>query len=1769
MAEQTNKPNSNVSLIDPNIININQDENLVNGIPQYQDMYIFAELVAESKGRTIIVNETTNSTDSKTINFIGNNQDNDDPNNPNPNYLNFTTNYYDGSTAGDTHYEGFGMESIKIVINSSFIPQVNIKFVDVRGLAFFNQQDSPYRILFDFPPPIFKLTVKGYYGKPLTYKLHLVKYTSEFSSTNGNFIIDAQFVAVTFAPLTDILFRYVVNVPLINNEESMNPKPGERPKNTFELILKLKNLYAGVSKKLETDAENIYYENILRELEKIDAIYDMVSFISENESLNTAGKPYLIAKKPQENDNINYIGYDTLVPIPHLNVFNKIIKTEASSGYKETLTNRLSIIYFVGSKFDKPDNERPDRSDKPYEYVDENNSNFNKPLSTFGEQLLTEAKTISSLIITDDDIKELSTFKNPYNIQSLTTNTAELTKYYGMDISSLYYKIYKKRAELEDERNSLSLNIARKINAMVAERLGMLPSIYNIFDVILNDVDTFFNVIKSTTNAAYDSHNSLKNRKIIIGDDSYNEQKNEETTIYPFPLVINKSLNNREERVAPINLDKKVKFPELELVGNFIDTFLIQNRYASLFNSRENQNDSGEYNWIPIAPMDSILGGALPTSPYIGLSDDVRTKVLQIMMQRFYIFTQGILPQATYMKKSDKKKIDKENLLVSNAYINLYAKAEAINLAEALIAEDTRHNLEVMSNEYTTTKLQKFYEDISTTIFTYFDGTANVTSNIYDFPANDPKYLSITSEENGRVYIDKTNNNFSGVHLVDDAIYLQEPNLNPTNPIDKFVKETKNTNIFRGNPAEYNIQFTLDNLMYFEDRVNTFYKDDIDDGDGSMTMRTRFLVNHDDEYIGRLNGKKDANYPGTNEMSLTERQQIAYDEGNISFEYSSHGAPSQLSKCRDIINLWSNVLGRYDTELIEIITGDTRMSTMLLLSNFGFTAGPFNLTSGLNNMVFDTAAAIQIPKYFSAYLGMLLDAIENGWEDQIYDFFMTGIGSEINLECHGFFVLADLHDVKNCLSDNDKLSFRNAYTTYKNNSHAIIMVQFNNLYKLVHANENIDFDIPAIDYYPTIEDVREKLYDYYFDKNAKLINNRELTGTQGQYYGSVMKPHIYRTNMLNYTQITFQLIPSENTGYVSLKELNESTATVAGETFETINNRYFTTLFGELNSLISAKEIELKNEKEKLEKMKGDVDIINQLYYSFKNINDKWLTGTPKGKLDYPFNKKEKGLINSFAFVDRGMNPIGETIINAEILGDMLDDPNISLFSVLTQLLSLNGFEFFPLQNFLSFNSVESWENCFRTHTGGYDDNQNPFFVCMYIGGSSSYPSVAGNGFQNDGIIDISEPGVKGFSGESDGVEYEENEEQEKNDDFPWRQVRAFRVRFGEQNQSMFKDMKIDSKEYPETNESIQILSRIAGDQNPDAPVPKGQNLYNLYENRSYKATVSGFGNAMIQPTQYFQLENIPMFNGAYIILNVEHNITANKMTTSFSGTKLLKYPIPRVLTPVAFTSYDGLSDGDIIRTALNVAPQATMISKDRLDMLDAELGIDVSHHNGIADWKRAKEDGVKLGIIKLTQGTNFYSGTRYDIDKQISGALSNNIPLGYYHFAEWGNTPDPAADGVNQANWFVSKLNTVPRSKMPVILGIEGGKAWAEERGEPYMWNNKTTDLNTFIKSFMDTITVNGYENMIYVNKSFADPKGLMFEGHPPLWMPNYLNVSAGRTPETEYPPAPDGFIDWDMWQFTSQGIVDGVPPAGLADAIGVDLNVVKKSFLKEYNIT
>ena len=84
-------------------------------------------------------------------------------------------------TNSDSSAQSFGIESINITTKGfNAIPQVTINFVDVRGKTLFETpENSPYNAFFHLPWPIFYLTVKGYYGKAIRYRLHLVKFNSK------------------------------------------------------------------------------------------------------------------------------------------------------------------------------------------------------------------------------------------------------------------------------------------------------------------------------------------------------------------------------------------------------------------------------------------------------------------------------------------------------------------------------------------------------------------------------------------------------------------------------------------------------------------------------------------------------------------------------------------------------------------------------------------------------------------------------------------------------------------------------------------------------------------------------------------------------------------------------------------------------------------------------------------------------------------------------------------------------------------------------------------------------------------------------------------------------------------------------------------------------------------------------------------------------------------------------------------------------------------------------------------------------------------------------------------------------------------------------------------------------------------------------------------------------------------------------------------------------------------------------------------------------
>jgi hypothetical protein len=86
--------------------------------------------------------------------------------------------------------------------------------VDVRGRALFEKgENSPYSVFFNYPYPLFFLTIKGYLGKAVKYQLALRTFNARFDSGTGNFRITVKFYAYKFNVLSNVLMKHVTAVP--------------------------------------------------------------------------------------------------------------------------------------------------------------------------------------------------------------------------------------------------------------------------------------------------------------------------------------------------------------------------------------------------------------------------------------------------------------------------------------------------------------------------------------------------------------------------------------------------------------------------------------------------------------------------------------------------------------------------------------------------------------------------------------------------------------------------------------------------------------------------------------------------------------------------------------------------------------------------------------------------------------------------------------------------------------------------------------------------------------------------------------------------------------------------------------------------------------------------------------------------------------------------------------------------------------------------------------------------------------------------------------------------------------------------------------------------------------------------------------------------------------------------------------------------------------------------------------------------------------------
>lgn len=304
----------------------------------------------------------------------------------------------------------------------------------------------------------------------------------------------------------------------------------------------------------------------------------------------------------------------------------------------------------------------------------------------------------------------------------------------------------------------------------------------------------------------------------------------------------------------------------------------------------------------------------------------------------------------------------------------------------------------------------------------------------------------------------------------------------------------------------------------------------------------------------------------------------------------------------------------------------------------------------------------------------------------------------------------------------------------------------------------------------------------------------------------------------------------------------------------------------------------------------------------FKALNDKWIAGG-----DY----SNKTLFEDMLFLDRASRNIGDTLlidifdlknsINKTILGSAIQN-KMSVYTFLSSILINNNFTIMNLPAYVNFYNVTNVDGTSTFKPEGSLDfannmwgtflnvdyrNSSPKMVCFYAGKPSSYVALPENKtymFKDDGF-DLRR------SSENPLIENLTN----KTDWALSNRCVGFNVDIGIRNQNIFYGFTVGQENGKATSEAIQTQLNIVNQVNGQNTATQNVSLYNLYKQRSYTCSVTSLGNALIQPTMYFNLRHVPMFYGPYMITDVVQTITPGSFQTQFTGVRQGIFDLPTI----------------------------------------------------------------------------------------------------------------------------------------------------------------------------------------------------------------------------------------------------------------------------------
>lgn len=460
----------------------------------------------------------------------------------------------------DSSGQAFGIESISInVKGSNFIPQVNINFVDVRGKTLFESpNNTPYKAFFHLPWPIFYLTVKGYYGKAIRYRLHLTKFTSKYNGTNGNFDISTTFVGSTYAFLNDIPLEGILNAPYMYMIEN------DSKESTF-------NTNSGTFQKKVSKSSRGYTL-----LKSIYSEYKQKGLLPKNFPVKTLREVITVAK--------------SLDKILEREIFDQKVDMKIFNGVKEfekIVQDFESAVSQWGKKYLSNNSYTDATSNIKYYFLSgQDNNKLDNIINA------TKNGTLEFILTTKvSELRKTSDFAGKYinksgiDFKQQTFNflnkIKDITKYYkekdgkfSVAHDLLLNDIYEIQKSFIGQRDKLQKYVEEIMNQVIKDPLkgiGFKPTVRNIFGVIMANADVYIRLLKDVHTKAFEASSK---RKDLVNNYS---NESEGDNIYPWP-EIRKITSNKQSVIAypgdldlraTLRADDKSMWPEVDFIENY------------------------------------------------------------------------------------------------------------------------------------------------------------------------------------------------------------------------------------------------------------------------------------------------------------------------------------------------------------------------------------------------------------------------------------------------------------------------------------------------------------------------------------------------------------------------------------------------------------------------------------------------------------------------------------------------------------------------------------------------------------------------------------------------------------------------------------------------------------------------------------------------------------------------------------------------------------------------------------------------------------------------------------------------------------------------------------------------------------------------------------------------------------------------------------------------------------------------------------------------